>query len=54
MMMNLLLVAFIGMASAFNMGRMGVMRSSFSVKSDLSMAKKSVGDLADSELMGKR
>jgi len=52
--MNLLCVAFIGMASAFNMGRMGVMRSSFSVKSELSMAKKSVGDLADSELMGKR
>jgi hypothetical protein len=51
MMMNLLCVAFIGMAAAFNVGRMGSMRIS---KSFLEMAKKSVGDLSDAELKGKR
>lgn len=54
MMMKLLCMAFIGMAAAFNVGRMGSMRSAFSAKSFLEMAKKSVGDLSDAELMGKR
>ena len=51
MMMNLIFVAFIGMAAAFNVGRMGSMRIN---KSFLEMAKKSVGDLSDAELKGKR
>jgi ABC-type iron transport system FetAB permease component len=51
MMMNLLCVAFIGMAAAFNVGRMGSVRIN---KSFLEMAKKSVGDLSDAELKGKR
>ena len=54
MMMNLLCVAFIGVAAAFNVGRMGSVRSAFSTKSFLEMAKKSVGDLSDAELKGKR
>ena len=52
--MNLLCVAFIGVATAFNVGRMGSVRSAFSSKSFLEMAKKSVGDLTDAELLGKR
>lgn len=51
MMFNLICVAFIGMASAFNVGRMGIMRVN---KSFLEMAKKSVSDLSDAELLGKR
>ena len=51
MMMNLICVAFIGMAAAFNVGRMGSMRIN---KSFLELAKKSVGDLSDAELKGKR
>lgn len=51
MMMNLILVAFVGMTAAFNVGRMGSMRIN---KSFLEMAKKSVGDLTDAELKGKR
>jgi hypothetical protein len=51
MMMNLLCVAFIGVAAAFNVGRMGSVRIN---KSFLEMAKKSVGDLSDAELKGKR
>ena len=51
MMINLICVAFIGMASAFNVGRMGIMRVN---KSFLEMAKKSVSDLSDAELLGKR
>ena len=54
MMMNLLCVAFIGLATAFNVGRMGSVRSAFTAKSFLEMAKKSVGDLSDAELKGKR
>jgi hypothetical protein len=53
-MMILLCLAFIGVSAAFNVGRMGAMRSSFSTKSFLEMAKKSVGDLKDNELKGKR
>ena len=49
--MNLLCVAFIGVAAAFNVGRMGSVRTS---RAFLEMAKKSVGDLSDSELKGKR
>ena len=51
MMMNLLCVAFIGVAAAFNVGRMGSVRIN---KSFLEMAKKSVSDLTDAELKGKR